>query len=116
MLCSHACVHNFDSNIFLFIPLQKLKEKEEALWKAEQNVLSRDKVINKLRLNLPTGPEKDAKMSGQEESPTESHPALRVAQQTINSLQGRLNQKEEVLKKYQHLLARTRQVRFLTLY
>ncbi|KAL2094036.1 hypothetical protein ACEWY4_011348 [Coilia grayii] len=90
---------------------EKLKEKEEALWKAEQNVLSRDKVINKLRLHLPTAPEKDQMLGdiSSQDSTAESHPAFRVAQQTINSLQGRLNQKEEVLKKYQHLLARTRQ-------
>ncbi|XP_062402856.1 centrosomal protein of 290 kDa [Sardina pilchardus] len=89
---------------------QKLKEKEEALWKAEQNVLTRDKVINELRLRLPNVAEKEkilATLSRQDN--VESQPAFRVAQQTINSLQGRLNQKEEVLKKYQHLLARTRQ-------
>ncbi|XP_048112318.1 centrosomal protein of 290 kDa [Alosa alosa] len=89
---------------------QKLKEKEEALWKAEQNVLTRDKVINELRLCLPNIAEKEkilATLSRQDN--LESQPAFRVAQQTINSLQGRLNQKEEVLKKYQHLLARTRQ-------
>ncbi|XP_031417585.1 centrosomal protein of 290 kDa [Clupea harengus] len=90
---------------------EKLKERDEAFWKSEQNVLSRDKVINELRLRLPAVAEKEkilANLSRQDNNP-ESQPAFKVAQQTINSLQGRLNQKEEVLKKYQHLLSRTRQ-------
>ncbi|KAI4825110.1 hypothetical protein KUCAC02_020808, partial [Chaenocephalus aceratus] len=32
---------------------ERLKEKEAALWKAEQNIVSRDRVINELRLRLP---------------------------------------------------------------
>lgn len=47
-------------------------------------------------------------LSKQEDS--DCHPALKVAHQTINNLQGRLDQKEEVLKKYQKLLAKTRRV------
>ncbi|TRZ00666.1 hypothetical protein DNTS_032011 [Danionella cerebrum] len=76
----------------------------------EQNVLSRDKVINELRLRLPAAAEREkllADLSKQEES--DNTPALKVAHQTINSLQGRLDQKEEVLKKYQNLLANARQ-------
>ncbi|XP_061108253.1 centrosomal protein of 290 kDa isoform X1 [Conger conger] len=90
---------------------EKLKEKEASLWKAEQNVLSRDKVINELRLRLPAVAEREklmADLSQRDEDP-ESQPALKVAHQTINNLQARLNQKEEVLKKYQNLLARARQ-------
>ncbi|XP_073688037.1 centrosomal protein of 290 kDa [Garra rufa] len=89
---------------------EKLKEKEAALWTSEQNVLSRDKVINELRLRLPAAAEREkllADLSKQEDS--DSQPALKVAHQTINNLQGRLDQKEEVLKKYQNLLAKTRQ-------
>ncbi|XP_051548638.1 centrosomal protein of 290 kDa isoform X2 [Myxocyprinus asiaticus] len=89
---------------------EKLKEKNAALWTAEQNVLSRDKVINELRLRLPAAAEREkllADLSKQEDS--ESQPALKVAHQTINNLQGRLDQKEEVLKKYQNLLAKARQ-------
>ncbi|KAF4095066.1 centrosomal protein of 290 kDa isoform X2 [Onychostoma macrolepis] len=89
---------------------EKLKEKEAALWTSEQNVLSRDKVINELRLRLPATAEREkllADLSKQEDS--DSQPALKVAHQTINNLQGRLDQKEGVLKKYQNLLAKTRQ-------
>ncbi|XP_077066810.1 centrosomal protein of 290 kDa isoform X7 [Siphateles boraxobius] len=89
---------------------EKLKEKEAALWTSEQNVLSRDKVINELRLRLPAAAEREkllADLSKQEDS--ESQPALKVAHQTINNLQGRLDQKEEVLKKYQNMLAKARQ-------
>ncbi|XP_046890019.1 centrosomal protein of 290 kDa isoform X2 [Hypomesus transpacificus] len=91
---------------------EKLKEKEAALWKAEQNVLSRDKVINELRLRLPASADRErllADLSKHQEDQSESQPALKVAHQTINNLQGRLDQKEEVLKKYQNLLARARQ-------
>ncbi|XP_051740645.1 centrosomal protein of 290 kDa isoform X2 [Ctenopharyngodon idella] len=89
---------------------EKLKEKEAALWTSEQNVLSRDKVINELRLRLPAAAEREkllADLSKQEDS--ESQPALKVAHQTINNLQGRLDQKEEVLKKYQNMLTKARQ-------
>ncbi|XP_016115081.1 centrosomal protein of 290 kDa [Sinocyclocheilus grahami] len=89
---------------------EKLKEKEAALWTSEKNVLSRDKVINELRLRLPAAAEREkllADLSKQEDS--DSQPALKVAHQTINNLQGRLDQKDVVLKKYQNLLAKTRQ-------
>ncbi|KAI2648388.1 Centrosomal protein of 290 kDa [Labeo rohita] len=75
---------------------ERLKEKEAALWTSEQNVLSRDKVINELRLRLPAAAEREkllADLSKQEDS--DSQPALKVAHQTINNLQGRLDQKEE---------------------
>lgn len=97
--------------------MQKLKEKEAALWKAEQNVVSRDKVINELRLRLPASADRErllADLAKHAEGQSESQPALKVAHQTINNLQGRLDQKEEVLKKYQNLLARARQVQYLT--
>ncbi|XP_067293286.1 centrosomal protein of 290 kDa isoform X2 [Pseudorasbora parva] len=89
---------------------EKLKEKEAALWTSEQNVLSRDKVINELRLRLPAAAEREkllADLTKQEDS--ETQPAIKVAHQTINNLQGRLDQKEEVLKKYQNMLAKARQ-------
>ncbi|NWX46555.1 CE290 protein, partial [Steatornis caripensis] len=90
---------------------EKLKEKETALWKAEQNVLSRDKVINELRLRLPATSEREkimAEISKQEDDP-EHHHAVKIAHQTIANMQARLNQKEEVLKKYQRLLAKARE-------
>ncbi|XP_066447592.1 centrosomal protein of 290 kDa isoform X2 [Eleutherodactylus coqui] len=90
---------------------QRLKEKEALLWTAEQNVLSRDKVINELRLRLPAVVDREKLMSefNQKEEDSELRQALKVAHQTIENMQARLNQKEEVLKKYQHLLAKARE-------
>ncbi|XP_060784403.1 centrosomal protein of 290 kDa isoform X2 [Neoarius graeffei] len=90
--------------------LEELKETEAALWQAEQNVLSRDRVINELRLRLPATAEREkllADLSKQDD--TSSQRALKIAHQTISNLQGLLDQKEEVLKKYQNLLAKARQ-------
>ncbi|KAL6480622.1 hypothetical protein MHYP_G00116550 [Metynnis hypsauchen] len=89
---------------------EKLQEKAAALWQAEQNVLARDRVINELRLRLPAAAERErllADLSKQEDSDTQ--PALKIAHQTISNLQCRLDQKEDVLKKYQNLLAKARQ-------
>ncbi|XP_033017661.1 centrosomal protein of 290 kDa isoform X4 [Lacerta agilis] len=90
---------------------EKLKEKEAALWKAEQSILSRDRVINELRLRLPASSEREkiiAELGPKEEDSSASR-ALKIAHQTIANMQARLNQKEEVLKKYQHLLAKARE-------
>ncbi|XP_061495597.1 centrosomal protein of 290 kDa isoform X5 [Rhineura floridana] len=91
---------------------EKLKEKETVLWRAEQNILSRDKVINELRLRLPASLEREKIIAelGQKEDDSAATPhALKIAHQTIANMQARLNQKEEVLKKYQHLLAKARE-------
>ncbi|KAL2309636.1 hypothetical protein Nmel_005852 [Mimus melanotis] len=89
---------------------EKLKEKEIALWKAEQNVISRDKVINELRLRLPaTSEEKIIAELSKQEDDSEYHHAIKIAHQTIANMQARLNQKEEVLKRYQHMLAKARE-------
>ncbi|XP_056430371.1 centrosomal protein of 290 kDa isoform X2 [Hyla sarda] len=90
---------------------EKLKEKEALLWTADQNVLSRDKVINELRLRLPAVVDREKLMSefNQKEEDSELRQALKVAHQTIENMQARLNQKEEVVKKYQHLLAKARE-------
>ncbi|XP_069485433.1 centrosomal protein of 290 kDa isoform X2 [Ambystoma mexicanum] len=90
---------------------EKIKEKGDALWKAEQNVLARDKVINELRLRLPATAERDRILMefGQKEHDIEHQQNLKVAHQTIANMQARLNQKDEVLKKYQHLLAKARE-------
>lgn len=96
---------------------QKLKEKEAALWQAEQNVLSRDQVINELRLRLPAAADREkllADLSRQDD--TSSQHAVKIAHQTISNLQCLLDQKEEVLKKYQNLLAKARQVHRERLY
>ncbi|CAL8376003.1 unnamed protein product [Arctogadus glacialis] len=97
---------------------ERSKGSEEALRRAQQNVLSRDRVINELRLRLPATAGRERLLAdlgraavaaaGEEEGGAESQPALQVAHHTIGSLQGRLKQKEEVVKKYQELLARAR--------
>ncbi|XP_069760411.1 centrosomal protein of 290 kDa isoform X2 [Narcine bancroftii] len=91
---------------------EKLKEKEASLWKAEQNVLCRDQVINELRLRLPATAEREqliAELSSKTEDDSESRKALKVTHQTIKNLQARLDQKEEVLQKYQQLLSKAHQ-------
>ncbi|NXY81492.1 CE290 protein, partial [Alcedo cyanopectus] len=89
---------------------EKLREKETALRKAEQNVLSRDRVINELRRGLPAASQREEikAKAGKEEDP-ESHHAIKIAHQTIANMQARLNQKEDVLKRYQQLLAKARE-------
>ncbi|XP_057342866.1 centrosomal protein of 290 kDa isoform X1 [Manis pentadactyla] len=90
---------------------EKLKEKESALWLAEQNILSRDKVINELRLRLPATAEREKLIAelGRKEVEPKSQYTLKIAHQTIANMQARLNQKEEMLKKYQHLLEKARE-------
>ncbi|XP_052021852.1 centrosomal protein of 290 kDa isoform X2 [Apodemus sylvaticus] len=90
---------------------EKLKEKESALRLAEQNILSRDKVINELRLRLPATADREkliAELDRKELEP-KSHHTMKIAHQTIANMQARLNHKEEVLKKYQHLLEKARE-------
>ncbi|XP_031205987.1 centrosomal protein of 290 kDa isoform X5 [Mastomys coucha] len=90
---------------------EKLKEKESALRLAEQNILSRDKVINELRLRLPATADREkliAELDRKELEP-KSHHTMKVAHQTIANMQARLNHKEEVVKKYQHLLEKARE-------
>ncbi|KAM5174676.1 centrosomal protein of 290 kDa [Callospermophilus lateralis] len=90
---------------------EKLKEKESALQLAEQNILSRDRVINELRLRLPATAEREKLLSelGKKDMEPKSHYTMKIAHQTIANMQARLNQKEEVLKKYQHLLEKARE-------
>lgn len=45
-----------------------------------------------------------------QEDDSEYHHAIKIAHQTIANMQARLNQKEEVLKRYQHMLAKAREV------
>lgn len=100
------------NHFLVFWSLQKLKEKESALKLAEQNILSRDKVINELRLRLPVTTEREkliAELDRKEVEP-KSHHTLKVLQQIIANMQARLNQKEEVIKKNQHLLEKAREV------
>lgn len=50
-----------------------------------------------------------AELSKQEDDSEYRH-AIKIAHQTIANMQARLNQKEEVLKRYQHMLAKAREV------
>ncbi|KAF3855243.1 hypothetical protein F7725_023298 [Dissostichus mawsoni] len=91
---------------------EKLKEKEAALWKAEQNIVSRDRVINELRLRLPAAANRErllADLKKHEEGQPEGQRTLKLAHQTIKDLQGRIDKKEDMLKKYQKQLTQARQ-------
>ncbi|KAM7415149.1 hypothetical protein PAMA_019800 [Pampus argenteus] len=90
---------------------EKLKEKKAALWNAEQNIVSRDKVINELRLRLPAAANRERLLAdlAKHEGLSDSQPALKLAHQTIKDLQGRLDKKEDLLKKYQNQLVQARQ-------
>ncbi|XP_054889786.1 centrosomal protein of 290 kDa isoform X3 [Poeciliopsis prolifica] len=91
---------------------KKLKESEVALLKTEQNVVSRDKVINELRLRLPAAADRErllADLRKNEEDQPSGQAALKLAHQTIKDLQSRLDKKEDVLKKYQNQMSQARQ-------
>lgn len=91
-----------------------MKEKEAALKKAEQSVVSRDRVINELRLRLPAAAGRErllADLARQEEVQPGGQAALQLAHQSIKDLQGRLDKKEDVLKKCQTQLTEARRVR-----
>ncbi|KAI5928902.1 Centrosomal protein of 290 kDa [Manis javanica] len=109
---SQLDIFDHQQNEILSAAQKKLKEKESALWLAEQNILSRDKVvISELRLRLPATAEREKLIAelGRKEVEPKSQYALKIPHQTIANMQARLNQKEEVLKKYQHLLEKARE-------
>ncbi|XP_055078613.1 centrosomal protein of 290 kDa [Periophthalmus magnuspinnatus] len=92
---------------------EKLKEKESALWRSEQNLISRDRVINELRLRLPATAQRERLLAelnqNQDRTKDQDQTGLKLAQQAIRDLQGRLDKKEEVVKKYQKQLGEARQ-------
>ncbi|KAM6290372.1 LOW QUALITY PROTEIN: centrosomal protein of 290 kDa-like [Porphyrio hochstetteri] len=90
---------------------EKLKEKETALCKAEENVLSRDKVINELRLQLHPASEREKIVPdlGKQEGDPACHHIMKIARQVVENMQQRLNHKEEVIKKYERWLAKARE-------
>ncbi|XP_057693788.1 centrosomal protein of 290 kDa isoform X2 [Corythoichthys intestinalis] len=81
---------------------EKLKEKEAALRKSEQNVVSRDKVINELRIRLPTVVTSGGRLL--EDACERDTEALKLVHKTVKDLQERLDKKDGVLKKYQNQL------------
>lgn len=83
------------------------------MWKAQQNITSRDKVINELRLRLPAAANRErllADLSERKDDQSDGQSALKLAHQTIKDLQARIDKKEDVIKKYQNQMAQTRQV------
>ncbi|XP_077423509.1 centrosomal protein of 290 kDa isoform X2 [Vanacampus margaritifer] len=81
---------------------EKLKKKEADLRKSEQNVASRDKVINELRLRLPSVVASGGHLLA--DTSERDGEALKLVHKTIKDLQGRLDKKDGVLKKYQNQL------------
>lgn len=96
---------------------KKLSETEKTLSETEGNLLSRDRVINELRMRLPASSDRDEVIKDtmsegvrfkQIEESCEHKQALRVAQTQIEGLQNRIQQKEETLQKYIELLEQSR--------
>ncbi|XP_033101363.1 centrosomal protein of 290 kDa-like isoform X2 [Anneissia japonica] len=98
--------------------LQKnLNSIEKQLARTEENLLARDKVINELRLRLPASAERDEIIKNQMaegvryqhiEEACQHKQALKVAQAQIESLQARIQQKEDAIQKYIDLLDQSR--------
>lgn len=78
----------------------------------ESAILARDKVIHELRLRLPTTTilDSDKLISDVMSRPDDYSrlSAVRAAQSTIDSLQARIIQKEESVRKYQEMLKEAR--------
>ncbi|KAJ8031477.1 hypothetical protein HOLleu_24675 [Holothuria leucospilota] len=97
---------------------KRLTEADQKLKETEANLLTRDKIINELRLRLPASSDRDevikdgmsAGVAFKEiEESCEHKQALKVAQTQIEGLQTRIQQKEDSLQKYMDLLDRSRQ-------
>ncbi|PVD27873.1 hypothetical protein C0Q70_10448 [Pomacea canaliculata] len=99
---------------------QKVQEMEKLLKDSEKTLIEREKLISELRLRMPATTDRDTiieratakvseAMSRTAEPEYETHQSLKIAQSTINSLQQRIQQKEETILKYQELLKQARQ-------
>ncbi|XP_071943126.1 centrosomal protein of 290 kDa-like [Antedon mediterranea] len=98
--------------------LQKnLNSIEKQLARTEDNLLARDKVINELRLRLPASAERDEIIKDQMaegvryqhiDEACQHKQALKVAQAQMESLQARIQQKEDAIQKYMDLLDQSR--------
>uniref|UniRef100_A0A8C4WXV1 Centrosomal protein of 290kDa coiled-coil region domain-containing protein n=1 Tax=Eptatretus burgeri TaxID=7764 RepID=A0A8C4WXV1_EPTBU len=87
---------------------QRLKNKDEALRKAEAGLLSRDRLVNELRMQLPTSVESPPQVQGAAVTMQATHED-RVAVHELAVLRSHLQHKEQLLTKYQHLLQRERE-------
>ena len=91
------------------------EDAQKKLRESESMVLAKDKIINDLRLQVPTSVDRAVAMATITGGPSmamtedyESKHALDVAQATVSSLRERLAQKEETLKRYESLLKQSR--------
>ncbi|CAF0721783.1 unnamed protein product [Adineta steineri] len=91
---------------------KKTTEHNDKIREMENAVLARDKVIHELRLRLPTTTilDSDKLISDVMTRPDDSSrlSTVRAAQSTIDSLQARIIQKEESIRKYQDMLKEAR--------
>ncbi|XP_054631811.1 centrosomal protein of 290 kDa-like [Dunckerocampus dactyliophorus] len=83
---------------------EKLKEKEMAVWWPEQGVLSKEKQNSELPAAGRT--EHLLEELFDHKGELDSQGSLTLVHKTIKDLQGRLNQKEDLLKKYQNQMTR----------
>ncbi|CAF0798448.1 unnamed protein product [Didymodactylos carnosus] len=92
---------------------KKMEENNDKVREMENSIFARDKVIHELRIRLPTTTilDSDKLISDVMTRPDDYSrlTAVRAAQSTIDSLQARILQKEESLKKYQDLLKEARE-------
>ncbi|CAL1542937.1 unnamed protein product [Lymnaea stagnalis] len=98
------------------------QELEKQLRDSERGVIERDKLISELRLRMPATADRDDIIVKAQAKVTqaikkaetngldyESQQALKIAQSTVHSLQQRINQKDETIAKYMHLLKQGRE-------
>ncbi|CAF3484271.1 unnamed protein product [Rotaria socialis] len=92
---------------------KKTAEHNEKVREMENAILARDKVIHELRVRLPTTTilDSDKLISDVMTRPDDFSrlAAVRAAQSTIDSLQARIIQKEESIRKYQEMLKEARE-------
>ncbi|XP_078738393.1 centrosomal protein of 290 kDa isoform X5 [Lampetra fluviatilis] len=93
---------------------EQLQQKQDALHSAEANVLSRERVINELRLRLPASAQREkllaaAVAAADGGGSSESGGALVATQRAVANLQVRLDHKEQLVDKYQRQLQQAQQ-------
>lgn len=83
---------------------EKLKEKEDALKKAEHKILSSDRVINDLRLELSSLSRQQLQA---DQTMAQDLASLNKAKETMNDLQLQLERKDDIIKKTTEKLNRS---------
>lgn len=98
----------------LSLHVQRLKEKDSALRKAQHDITSRDKVITELRLSLLAAERRPlADIAKHDDREPDIQPALKLAHETIKDLQALLDIKEDALKRCNNLLTEAIKVHHL---